>query len=374
MARSESTFRTAGESLVGRSNWTAIAAGRGSAAAQVVCARGRLVPGVLSVAARRVAVRGAHLARVARISVDPRVVKCQRKWEPFFEFYQVQAPNSSCDSEYPPPVITVAHPSRMAASGIVFWALFTLAYISLVIGGSALVGYFLVLTVYVSLIAGLFIYCILQLLLEWIKFKLWPKARVPVESSTQKLTNIETGSAKSATGSREEHDQSVTINGVDFRVWLAERVQKILYPVAPYLFLVILFLAPFVAYRAAKDLLTKATKVEDLGPVPLPDPSHGLNQYLEEKTAGIQLELCERMSYNFYVGVPGGCAWRPDPYSWQRVALKELQVSTKDPTESNSVGYTLASMAMTGLMLVMLVLLACAGKLSGSEADLSVAV
>lgn len=302
------------------------------------------------------------------------VVKCQRQWAPSFEFYQVQAPNSSCGSEFPPPVVTVEHPSHMAASGIGFWAFFILACISLMTGGSVAVVGMACLTVVLPL--GICIHIVCFFWNEWDNIDWANLITISTEAERRRdeaslelgSVSLETDLPETDRSTKAEFEQAKDIvNSRAYREFL-DRLMTVYMWVAPIVFLLVIFRAPSIAYRGTKDFLTIPAKVENLGPVPLPDPSQGLNQYLEGASTGVQLELCEKRGFNFYVGIPGGCSWVPDPYDWRRVPVEKLTVNTlgkatPDGFEfaSEDVAKIAISLIFTGLMLVMPVIAICSG-------------
>lgn len=76
----------------------------------------------------------------------------------------------------------------------------------------------------------------------------------------------------------------------------------------------IVILAVFMTLAAMEDMIPK-TAVASLGPVILPDPSDGLNPYLTEENARLNLTLCKTAKLSFYVGFADSCEQLGYPYN-----------------------------------------------------------
>lgn len=81
------------------------------------------------------------------------------------------------------------------------------------------------------------------------------------------------------------------------------------------LLLAVLVLAGFATPRAIPCWVPE-TRVERVGPVTLPDPSQGLNQFLNlnSSSASVTLKLCTTHNLQFYIGLPDDCARLGEPY------------------------------------------------------------
>lgn len=90
--------------------------------------------------------------------------------------------------------------------------------------------------------------------------------------------------------------------------------------------IICLIAAPVLSFGAVACWNTKVT--EYAGPVPLPDPSLGLNQWITSMPGGTNLTLCETPRINFYVDCPAAsCEQLGEPYEDRPpVELKRGQI------------------------------------------------
>lgn len=100
---------------------------------------------------------------------------------------------------------------------------------------------------------------------------------------------------------------------------LSKGVNGILIANALALFLAAPILAGFVTPRAVPCWISE-TGIHRAGPVALPDPSQGLNQFLNLRTSSVNLtlKLCTTYNLQFYVGLPDECARLGEPYGDKR--------------------------------------------------------
>ncbi|GAQ84512.1 hypothetical protein KFL_001920125 [Klebsormidium nitens] len=95
-----------------------------------------------------------------------------------------------------------------------------------------------------------------------------------------------------------------------------------------------------------KEILPETT-IERMGPVDLPDPSQGLNQFLEDSDASLRLELCKKSKMSFYVGFPDSCKQLGSPYG-------RLEAPVKSGARSKSKSFFLAWIQAAGLICIYL--------------------
>ncbi|GAQ87079.1 hypothetical protein KFL_003300020 [Klebsormidium nitens] len=69
----------------------------------------------------------------------------------------------------------------------------------------------------------------------------------------------------------------------------------------------------FVTHKGLDEMFSGSKKVP-VGPVLLPDPSHGLNQFLTQSNATLNLTLCVTDAMCFYVAFPDSCPQLGDLY------------------------------------------------------------
>ncbi|GAQ84510.1 hypothetical protein KFL_001920110 [Klebsormidium nitens] len=234
------------------------------------------------------------------------VIKCQPKLRstkksvgPAYEFYQVQAPDTACN--FPPPVETVVHHHHVGS--FKYWASFIAVYVSL--------SFLLLSTVIlgVPFAAGTFLEN------RW-------KASPPEEPSAPDLeapaSEPQAAPQEAAGGdpfaepdyeSEMEADAEERVKSMASREHASNLITS--YDMLSLIF--ILVATAFTTSAAMKEMFPKTT-IQRLGPVALPDPSQGLNQFLKEMDGSLSLELCKTPKMSFYVGFPDNCERLGDPY------------------------------------------------------------
>lgn len=221
------------------------------------------------------------------------VEKCQALAPgPAYDFYQPEAPDNNC--VFPPLIITAVHKTEIKFGE--YWWLFIWVYLSLFLAISVVVFFVLIRP-----LAG----------------TVWDvevKLKDPLSAC-----------------------------GVIFVVVIIIA-----------LFLAVPVLAGFATPKAVPCWLPK-TRVDPVGPVPLPDPSESLNQFLDpnSSSANVTLKLCTTSNLNFYVGVPDNCSQIGEPYGGVKrppfKGPKRPPFSDCPPSEIFSLGF---AMILTGLLVV----------------------
>lgn len=243
---------------------------------------------------------------------DPRplrVTKCQPKlgklkntFGPAYEFYQVEAPETGCTS--PPPLETVVHHHHVGSAE--YWAFSAWFYASLA---------FLVMNT-----AVLWPLFTVGAILE----RGWEA--VPPEEPSEPDLEAPATEPKEVPQDGNESDQEAE---EDLEADVEERARmmasrkhaRLLDAYGLFGVAFVLLSAAFATHAAMKDIYPKTT-IQRLGPVALPDPSKGLNQFLKQKDASLSLELCQTPKMSFYVGFPDSCERLGDPYGDIEASVK----------------------------------------------------
>ncbi|GAQ84511.1 hypothetical protein KFL_001920120 [Klebsormidium nitens] len=232
------------------------------------------------------------------------VIKCQpllkslkKNVGPAYEFYQVQAPETGCN--FPPPLEAVVRHHHLGS--FVYGALFAWFYLTLVL------ALLMITLLGVPIAAGS--------LLEK-RWKAVPleepsvpdlEAPLSISDAPQESDPVEEprqGSEAEAEAESEGRVKSVAS---------LETAKDLIGVYTLFTLIFVLVLAAFATTAAMKEMYPKTT-IEPLGPVALPDPSQGLNQFLRETDATLSLELCKTPTMSFYVGFPDNCGRLGDPY------------------------------------------------------------
>jgi hypothetical protein len=107
--------------------------------------------------------------------------------------------------------------------------------------------------------------------------------------------------------------------------------------------------APTVTPKALKEHLLQ-TVTERLGPVSLPNPTHGLNQFLRfNNETELALTLCSTDNLEFYMGLSDSCAQVGDPYAGRGAAEEEVGVKGSGARHSTIGDLSLLCMIITGI-------------------------
>ncbi|GAQ84513.1 hypothetical protein KFL_001920130 [Klebsormidium nitens] len=213
----------------------------------------------------------------------PKLEKMKHTFGPAYEFYQVQAPETACN--FPPPLETVVRHNHVAffeywASFIAFHASSAIAvfFTAVIVGSPSSLG---------NLIDG-----------RW-------NAIPPEEVSAPDLEAPASETLQGRVGSDAIEDP---VQDLEQGPEIQGRLKSVSSPA-------------FATHAAMEEIFPKTT-VERVGPVALPDPSQGLNQFLQEMDASLSLELCVTPKMSFYVGFPDNCGRLGDPYGGVEASVK----------------------------------------------------
>lgn len=229
------------------------------------------------------------------------VVKCRSLSSgPAYDLYQVQSPRGAC--EQPPPLVYSEHHKGKTTTQ---WL--------------KVIGVF----VCVAIAGGLAIFVAFLIVAMLIAFGFALVAAACFSVDVMKPETLEASSQSE--DSKDPTDFSVeTVTGARSPTRLTGRKaphkqpKKFLFATAR-LYALFCLLATPLALRASTqiaDCFDSLNSFEPLGPVRIPDPSQGLNQYLSSQPGGanLTLNLCSTEHLNFYIGFPGDCAHLGEPY------------------------------------------------------------
>lgn len=228
------------------------------------------------------------------------VIKCQPKlvnekgFGPAYDIYQVEAPGSACDS--PPPVKTTVHHHDVGR--IKYWLLFAVFYLTLFWILDSLVAFRVPLEINYAL-------------------------RSRVETKPVDLEAPELQLASECEGRRETAKVQPRAK-YSSRLASVPALQHADALVGAYYWTTVylaFFLAAHMTFAQIEEVLPEKT-TELMGPVDLPDPSQGLNLFLQEVDADLSLELCKTSKMSFSVGFPDSCKGLGDPYGKLEAPVK----------------------------------------------------
>ncbi|GAQ84612.1 hypothetical protein KFL_001970130 [Klebsormidium nitens] len=186
------------------------------------------------------------------------VIKCQSLTKPVYDFYRIEAPTNTC--QIPPPVVNVLHPKH------------TPKVLRILLGITIFLG------VVIDGLSG------------------------SGSNSDQQTPPVVCFKTKEGKKARKRNPLCQGLLILTYVVTL---------PVLVYLIISVARMVP-----GGVKCFTTDTRVERLGPVPLPDPAKGLNQYLASRSNGTSLTLqsCKNDRLQIYALAPDGCGRLADPY------------------------------------------------------------